>query len=52
MKRFSFQKQLIESSYPPKDTNVLWVDIDENTKEILSIQEFKNHVWTPILTQA
>ena len=43
--------KLYESSTPPKDTNVLWVDIDENTNKLKSIQQY-NHSdgqWDSIL---
>lgn len=42
MKRFNFNKPLVESPTPPLNTDVLWVDIDESTGEVLSIKEFDN----------
>ena len=49
MKRFKFNKPLVESPYPPSNTNVLWVDIDENTGKTLWIKEFKNGKWVEIV---
>ena len=43
--------KLYESSTPPEDTNVLWVDIDENTNKLKSIQQYNqsNGEWDSIL---
>lgn len=43
--------KLYESSTPPEDTNVLWVDIDENTNKLKSIQQYNqsNGKWDSIL---
>lgn len=50
MKRFNFNnKPMIESPYPPQDTNVLWVDMDESTGKVSSISAFKNGEWKIIL---
>ena len=50
MKRFNFNnKPLVESPYPPQDTNMLWVDVDENTDKVISISAFKNGEWKIIL---
>ena len=50
MKRFNFNnKPLVESPYPPKDTNVLWVDVDKNTGKVSSISKFNNGTWKIIL---
>lgn len=49
MKRFRFDKPLVESPYPPSNTNVLWVDVDESTGKTLWIKEFKNGEWVEII---
>ena len=49
MKRFNFNKPLVESPYPPQNTNVLWVDVDESTGKTLWIKEFKNGEWIEIV---
>jgi hypothetical protein len=40
MKRFKFDKPLVESPYPPSNTNVLWVDVEESTGKVQTISEF------------
>lgn len=40
MKRFKFDKPLVESPYPPSNTNVLWVDVDEKSGKIASIKQY------------
>lgn len=40
MKRFEFNKPILESSNPPSDINMLWIDIDENTKMVKWIKEY------------
>lgn len=50
MKRFKFDKPLVESATPPVSTNVLWVDINESTGSIISIKEFKNGSWVDIVS--
>lgn len=42
---------LYESPYPPTDTNVLWVDVNESTGDIATIKKFENGEWVPYLTQ-
>ena len=42
MKRFNFNKPMVESPTPPLNTDVLWVNIDENTGKVLSLKEFDN----------
>ena len=42
---------LYESPYPPTDTNVLWVDVNESTGDIATIKKFENGEWVPCLTQ-
>lgn len=50
MKRFNFNnKSIVESPYPPQDTNVLWVDVNESTGKVSSISAFKNGEWKIIL---
>ena len=49
MRRFNFNKPMVESPYPPQDINVLWVDVDESTDKVISISEFKNGEWKIIL---
>lgn len=43
--------KLYESSTPPEDTNVLWVDIDEDTNKLKSIQQYNhsNEQWDSIV---
>lgn len=42
---------LYESHLPPTDTSVLWVDINENTKDIRAIHRYnkKKGEWEPYL---
>lgn len=49
MKRFYFNKPLVESPYPPKDTNVLWVDINESTGKVANIKKFLRGEWVDYL---
>ena len=42
---------LYESPYPPTDTNVFWVDVNESTGDIATIKKFENGEWVPCLTQ-
>lgn len=49
MKKFKFSKPLIESPYPPQDTNVLWVDIKESTGKISTIKKFFKGQWIDYL---
>lgn len=51
MKRFEVNKVMLESSTAPKDINTLWVDVDENTKEVLTIKQFINGEWKVILSK-
>lgn len=50
MKRFNFNKPMVESPIPPTRTDVLWVDIDENTNKVKSIKEFKDNKWQDIVS--
>lgn len=49
MKRFTFNKQLIESSTPPKNTNCLWIDKIEGTNKLGFIKEYVNNKWEDII---
>lgn len=51
MKRFEFDKIILESPIPPQDINMLWIDIDENTQKIKWIKEFDkiSQSWKTIL---
>lgn len=42
---------LYESLLPPESTNVLWADIDENTKKLKDIKEYNNSTgeWEPVV---
>lgn len=45
MRRFKFKKPFVESPYPPKSKNVLWVDVNESTGKISTIRQFKKGQW-------
>ena len=45
MRKIKIQRPLIESKYPPKDTRVLWADIDERTGRLASVKQFTNGEW-------
>lgn len=49
MKRVTLN--LYESSYPPNDIKVLWVDKDENTGDIRAIHRYNQSTkeWEPYL---
>lgn len=49
MKKFKFNKPLVESPYAPENTNVLWVDVIESTKKLNNIKEFVQGKWTDVL---
>lgn len=40
MRPFNFDKPLVESSTPPQDVNVYWVDVDEPSGILGTISEF------------
>lgn len=50
MRRFNFNKPMVESPYPPQDINVLWVDVNESTGKVNNIKEFKEGQWIVYLT--
>lgn len=45
MKRFRFDKPLVESKYQPSRTDVYWVDINESTGKISTIKKFSKGQW-------
>lgn len=49
MRRFKFEKPLVESAYPPESKNVLWVDINDATGSLTSIKEYNNGEWKEII---
>jgi len=49
MRRFEFNKTMVESPLPPKDKNVLWVDINESTGKLASIKEFISGTWRALV---
>lgn len=50
MKKFKLKKPLVESSIPPQNKNVFWVDVDEKAKELSSIKQFKDNNWQNVLS--
>lgn len=44
-----FNKKIVESSVPPVNTNVLWADIDESDKSLLTLKKFLNGGWEDII---
>lgn len=44
-----FNKKIVESSTPPSNTNVLWADIDENDKSLITLKKFLNGEWEDII---
>ena len=46
MRQYKFDKPLVESSTPPRSTDVYWVDVDETTGKLESIKEFSAGNWT------
>ena len=53
MRQYKFNKPLVESTLPPQDTRVLWVDVDEQTGKLLVISEFTEREdltgWWPMM---
>ena len=45
MRRFKFDRPLVESKNPPKNPNVLWVDVNESTGKVANIKKFKKGQW-------
>lgn len=50
MKSYKFSKHLVESTLPPKNTNVLWTDVNEQTLKVETIKEYKDNSWQTILS--
>lgn len=48
MRKYKFDKPLVESQDPPHDKNVYWVDIDEKTGKLSSIKEYNSGVWQSV----
>lgn len=48
MKRFNFEKQIVESAVAPERTDVLWLDKEESTGKLSTLKEFKNGEWVNI----
>ena len=50
MRQYKFDKPLVESSTPPRSTDVYWIDVDEKTRELLTIKEFdkETNQWSNI----
>lgn len=40
---------LYESSLPPTDTKVLWVDMNKSTGDIKAVHRYRNGKWEPYL---
>lgn len=49
MKRFNFNKPMVESPTPPLNTDVLWVDVDESTGKVASVKKFLREEWVDYL---
>ena len=45
MRQYKFDKPLVETTLPVRDTRAYYVDIDEKTSELANIMEFKNGQW-------
>ena len=45
MKQYKFNKPLIETALPVRDTRAYYVNIDEKTNELANIMEFKDGQW-------
>ena len=48
MRKYKFDKPLVESQGPPHDKNVYWVDVDEKTGKLSSIKEYNSGVWQSV----
>lgn len=50
MQMISNRKRIVESTYSPEDTNVLWVDLSEDKeRKVKSIKEYKNGKWEEMI---
>ena len=45
MRQYKFDKPLVETTLPVRDTRAYYVDVDEKTSELANIMEFKNGQW-------
>ena len=45
MKQYKFDKPLIETALPVRDTRAYYVNVDEKTNELANIREFKDGQW-------
>lgn len=46
MQVISNRKRIVESTYPPENTNVLWIDLSEDKeRKVKSIKQYKNGKW-------
>lgn len=45
MKQYKFNKPLIETALPVRDTRAYYVNVDEKTNELANIMEFKDGQW-------
>lgn len=45
MKQYKFDKPLVETALPVRDTRAYYVDVDEKTGELANIMEFKDGQW-------
>jgi hypothetical protein len=43
MKKFKFNKPLVESHTAPKDINTYWVDVDENSGKVSTVREYNSN---------
>lgn len=50
MRKYKFNKPLIESANAPTSNDVLWVDVDEKTQKLTSIKEYTNGEWKDIVS--
>ena len=45
MRQYQFDKPLVETTLPVKDTRAYYVDVDTKTSELANIMEFKDGQW-------
>lgn len=45
MKQYKFDKPLVETTLPVRDTRAYYVNVDEKTNELANIMEFKDGQW-------
>lgn len=51
MKKFKFNKPLVESHTAPSDINTYWVDVDENTGKVSTVKEYNKGDWETVLSK-